>query len=182
MRVQTLSSLRNSGQFMRTGMNILTTQVNSLRDYCGVTTGIPLTTNYLLQQQQQQQPYHSTYSPTSMSYLRRNQITTIAEDDESAIETSLFIDPSPYAGHIASTVLAGASGIGQLDAASNSVLSAMDNFQEVTLETPDLDDIITRGCVSAGIGTFHGHIYEHDGDLVNEPERLIMYGHQRPAL
>lgn len=178
MRVQTLSSLRNSGQFMRTGMNIFTTQVNSLRDYCGVTTGIPLTTNYLLQQQQ---PYHSAYSPTSMSYLRHNQITTIAEDDETAVETSLFIDPSPYVGHIVSTVLADASGIGQLDAASHSVLSAVDNFQEASLETPDLDDIITRGCVSAGIGTFHGHIYEHDGELVNEPERLIMYGHQRLA-
>ena len=117
-----------------------------------------------------------------MSYLNRHhQITTIAEDDESAVETSSFLDPSPYAGHIVSTALADSSGIGQLDAASNSVLSAMNNFHEPAPQTSDAENIITRGCVSAGIGTFHGRIYEQDEELVNEPERLIMYGHQRPA-
>jgi hypothetical protein len=174
MRVQTLSSLRNSGQFMRAGMNILTTQVNSLRDYCGVTTGLPLTTNYLLQHQQQQ-PHHS---PSSLAYYGQHQITTITEVDESAMETSSLIDPSPYAGHTESEVLANASGIGQLDSADHSVLLALNNFYDST--NTHFDDGMTRGHMSAGIGTFHGHLYERDEELINEPDRLIIYGEQRP--
>jgi len=182
MRVQTLSSLRNPGHLMRAGMNMLTTQVNSLRDYCGVTTGQPLSSNYLLQQQL----HDLRYSPAPAQHLRQNQITTIMEDDESVIEsTSLMasLDRSPYAGHTASRVSANASGIGILDAADNSALLALNNFHHSLINNiVDNENVIARGEMSAGIGTFHGHIHDHDDDdLVNEPERLTIYGEQRPA-
>ena len=131
MRVQTLSSLRNSGHFMRAGMNMLTTQVNSLRDYCGVTTGHPLSSNYLLQQQQL---HDLRNSPIAISYLHHNQIPTILENDESIIESiSLMtsLDHSPYAGYIPSTIVTNESGIGQLNTADNSVLLALNNFNQV---------------------------------------------------
>ncbi|CAF0925533.1 unnamed protein product [Adineta steineri] len=171
MRDQTLSSLRNPGNLMRAGMNMLTTQVNSLRDYCGVTTGQVMTTNYLLQQQQL---HHSQNSPGTVSYLQRNHISTIMEDDESKMESSSLINPldqTPYAGYIPSNVLTNTSGIGQLDAADNSVLLALSNFNQDYNE-----NVITRGQMSGGIGTFH----DHNDELINEPERLIMYGEHRP--
>jgi hypothetical protein len=184
MRVQTISSLRNPGHLMRVGMNRLTTQVNSLRDYCGVTTGHPLPSNYLYQQQQQ---FHDLrHSPIPGSYLRQHQITTINEEDESIMEsTSLMnsLDRTPYAGHTLSTMPTNASGIGQLDAADNSVLLALNNFNQPLINNNAIenDHLITRGQMSAGIGTFHGHIQDHDDDLINEPERLTIYGQQRPA-
>ncbi len=183
MRVQTLSSLRNPGHLMRAGMNMLTTQVNSLRDYCGVTTGHPLSSNYLYQQQQQ---FHdSGYSPMTISYLRQNQITTITEDDESNVESASLmaaLDRIPYVGHTSSTIAANASGIGQLTAADNSVLLALNNFNSPLSNRPNINqNFIARGEMSAGIGTFHGHMDDHEDDLINEPERLIMYGQQRPT-
>ncbi|CAF3700496.1 unnamed protein product [Adineta steineri] len=183
MRVQTLSSLRNPGNLMRAGMNMLTTQVNSLRDYCGVTTGHPLPSNYLYQQQQQHQLYDAQhYSSSSMSYLRRNHISTIAEDDESLVESTILMtsmDRIPYVGHTASTVAANASGIGRLDAADNSVLLALNNFNQPL--AIGHDNLTTRGEMSAGIGLFHGHTHDHDDDLIDEPERLAIYGEHRPA-
>jgi hypothetical protein len=176
MRVQTLSSLRNSGHLWRTGMNMLTTQVNSLRDYCGVTTGQSLPTNYLMQQQQL---HRLQNSPTTISYLGTNQIPTIIEDDESIAESTSFIHPldrTPYAGHITSTLLSNGSGIGQLDSADNSVLLALNNFNQSTINASEDQEIITRGQMSAGIGTFHGR----NDELVNEPGRLTIYGDQRP--
>jgi hypothetical protein len=179
MRVQTLSSLRNPGNLMRAGMNILTTQVNSLRDYCGVITGYQIPTNYLLQQQQL---HHLQNSTTSLSYVRHSQIPTIIEDEENMIEsTSLIIsqdqDHSPYAGNIPSIVLANASGIGHLDTADNSVLLALNNFNQDPNDVLENEEIITSGHMSGGIGTFH----HHSDELVNEPERLTKYGEQRPV-
>lgn len=179
MRVQTFSSLRNPGHLMRAGMNMLTTQVNSLRDYCGVTTGNPLGPEYLYQQQQLHDLQRR--SPMSVSHLRHTHITSISEEDESMIEsTSLMasVDRTPYVGHTSLAVASNASGIGRLDAADNSVLLALNNFnQPVTAEN---DTTITSGQLSGGIGTFHGQHQEHDDDLINEPDRLIMYGEQRP--
>jgi len=164
MRVQTLSSLRNPGNLMRAGRNMFTTQVDSSRDYCGEV--IP--TNYLFQQQQQ-------YSPESISYLRHNQIPKIREDEEFFIESTALINPqdrSPYVGHTPSTELTNASGIGQLDTADNSVLLALNNFNQDRI---DDEVLITSGQITGGISTFHGD----NDELVNEPERLIMYGKQR---
>ncbi|CAF4923251.1 unnamed protein product, partial [Rotaria socialis] len=61
---------------MRVGMNMLTTQVNSLRDYCGMTTGNLIPTNYLLQQQQ----FHNLQqSNSSVLYIHNNQMPIINE-------------------------------------------------------------------------------------------------------
>jgi hypothetical protein len=172
MRVQTLSSLRSSGQFMRAGMNMLTTQVNSLRDYCGVTTDNPRPSNYLLQQQQL---HHMQNSTTTMNYLHHNQISTIFENNENMIESISGInlhDHSIYAGYIPTIVLFNESGIGQLDTADNSVLLALNNFNQDTIN----QNFVTRGEMSSGIGTFH----DYNDELVNETERLIIYGEQRP--
>jgi hypothetical protein len=161
MRVQTLSSLRNPGNLMRAGRNMFTTQVDSSRDYCGEV--IP--TNYLFQQ----------HSPESISYLRHNQIPKIREDEEFFIESTALINPqdrSPYVGHTPSTELTNASGIGQLDSADNSVLLALNNFNQDRI---DDEVLITSGQITGGISTFHGD----NDELVNEPERLIMYGKQR---
>ena len=155
---------------------MLTTQVNSLRDYCGVTTGIPLTTNYLLQQQQ----FH--HSPSAMSYLYPNRISTIAEEDELILETSTLInpfDPTPYAGRTVSAVLPETSGIGQLESADNSVLSALNNFRPPTPNP--FDHGLARGHMRGGIGLFHSRMGDPSDDLVEEPERLSIYGEQRPA-
>jgi hypothetical protein len=164
VRVHTLSSLRSSGQFMRAGMNMLTTQVNSLRDYCGVTSGHPLSTNYLTQQQQL---HHIQNSPASVTFLRHHQIPPIAEDEENTVESDSLINPSPYAGNIPLNVVGNTSGIGQLDAADNSALLVINNFNH---------DSITSGQLSSGIGTFPGH----NDELVEEPSRLIIYDAQRP--
>jgi hypothetical protein len=179
MRVQTLSSLRNPGHLMRAGMHILTTQVNSLRDYCGVTTGHPLSSNYLYQQQQQ---FHDLrHSPMTISYLHQNRITTISEEDESIVE-STSLDQTPYVGHASSAIVTNTSGIGKLNAADNSVLLALNNFNSsLRNQRMNNENFIARGEMSAGIGTFHGHMDDPDDDLINEPERLIMYGQQRPA-
>lgn len=181
MRVQTVSSLRNPGNLMRAGMHILTTQVNSLRDYCGVTTGNPTLPNYSLQQQ-----FHDLrHSPEPMSSVRRNQVTTIIEEDESMVESSSLINVmqrTPYAGQTSSTIASNASGIGQLGEADNSVLLALQNFSPTSTPNPiDNDNPIARGHMSAGIGIFHGHKHDPDDDLIDEPERLIIYGDQRPA-
>jgi hypothetical protein len=189
MRVQTLSSFRNPGHLMRAGMNILTTQVNSLRDYCGVITGHPMPPNYLYhhQQQQQQQGFHDLrYSPAPMSQLRANQINTIIEEDEAMIEAASLmtgLNRTPYAGYTASTVISNASGIGQLDTANNSALSALDNFQQRSLgQCSENINLRPRGQMTAGIGLFHGDVANDDGndDLIDEPDRLIIYGEQRP--
>jgi hypothetical protein len=177
MRVQTLSSLRNPGHLMRAGMNMFTTQVDSSRDYCGDITGQVIPTNYLLQQQQQL--HHKQYSPESISYLRHNQIPTIRENEEFLIESTSLINPqdqSPYAGHTPSTELTNASGIGQLDTADNSVLLALNNFNQDRI---DNEVLITSGQITGGISTFHGGNHDDNDELVNEPERLIMYGKQR---
>jgi hypothetical protein len=167
MRVQTLSSLRSSGQFMRAGMNMLTTQVHSLRDYCGVITTQSQFTNYLTQQQQL---HHVQNSPSAVTYPCHQQISTIVEDEENIIESGSLLnsrDHSLYAGNISSNASGNASGIGQLDAADNSVLLAINNFNQ---------DSITSGQLSSGIGTFHSQ----NDELVNEPSRLNIYGAQRP--
>ncbi|UJR21221.1 hypothetical protein I4U23_024317 [Adineta vaga] len=171
MRVQTVSSLRNPGSLMRAGMHMLTTQVNSLRDYCGVTTGNTIPTNYLLQQQ-----IHQTQqSPGIVPYFHPHfQIPPITEDDESLIESAALLNPSgqtPYAGYTPATVSIGASGIGQLDAASNSALLALNNFNQ-----DQNRDVGSSGQMTSGIGTFH----DHTDELINEPERLTIYGGQRP--
>lgn len=181
MRVQTVSSLRNPGHLMRAGMNMLTTQVNSLRDYCGVTTGHPLSANYLYQQQL----HDARHSPVQMLHTRPYQITTITEEDESIVESSSLmagLDRTPYVGRTPSAMAVNASGIGRLNAADNSVLLALNNFHQPNTNTIiDNDNLGARGQMTAGIGTFHGHIPDHDDDLINEPERLTIYGEQRPA-
>lgn len=188
MRVQTISSLRNPGHLMRAGMNMLTTQVNSLRDYCGVITSHPGPHASYLYQQQHQQHYHDArYSPAPMLHTRLHPITTIAEDDEATI-TSISGDAAtsrtPYAGFMATEVLGNASGIGLLEAADNSVLLALNNFNlHPSSSVIDLEhSIATRGQMSGGIGLFHGQNQDDDDDddLVNEPERLIIYGEPRP--
>lgn len=183
MRVQTMSSLRNPGHLMRAGMNMLTTQVNSLRDYCGVTSGHPLPHSYSYQQQRS---FHDLRrSPMLIPHIGQIPITIITEEDESIIEsTSLMgaIDRTPYAGHTSSTVAANASGIGRLNAADNSVLLALANFQRTSGDDPiNIGNFIARGQMSGGIGTFHGHTDDRDDDLIDEPERLTIYGEQRPA-
>ena len=184
MRVQTLSSLRNPGNLMRAGMNILTTQVNSLRDYCGVIAGHPGQGNYLYQQQQQQLR-DLRYSPGPTSHMHPHRITTITEDDESLIESSSLIgaaDRTPYAGFTASAIVGNASGIGRLDSADNSVLLALNNFDPPPNQhTSENFNIMGRGQMSAGIGIFQGNGNGHEDDLINEPERLTIYGEQRPA-
>lgn len=181
MRVQTLSSIRNPGHLMRAGMNILTTQVNSLRDYCGVIAGHPGQGNYLYQQQQQFRDLRYSSGPTS--HMHPHRITTITEDDESLIESSALIgaaDQTPYAGFTASAIVGNASGIGRLDSADNSVLLALNNFDsQPNQHISEHFNIMGRGQLSAGIGIFQGN---GDGDdLINEPERLTIYGEQRPA-
>ncbi|CAF1676113.1 unnamed protein product [Rotaria magnacalcarata] len=167
IRVQTLSSLRNSGQFMRAGMNMLTTQVNSLRDYCGMTTGNLIPANYLLQQQQ----FHNLQQSNSLVlYLHNNQMPIISEDRESLIESESlmpFQDRSPYAGYIASTVLANGSGIGQLDTAANSALTTLNNFNQDTVTIIDDENLRMEGHMIGGIGTFHDRRL---GELINECE------------
>lgn len=169
MRVHTVSSLRSSGQFMRAGMNMLTTHVNSLRDYCGVITGQAVSANYLAQQQQLQH----TQNPTmSVAYIRHHPIPTIMEDEENIAESTSLMNPryiSPYAGDILSNTTGDASGIGRLHAADGSVLTVINNLNP---------ESVISGALSSGIGTFHDH-HQHD-DLVNEPERLTIYGEQRP--
>jgi hypothetical protein len=167
MRVHTLSSLRNSGQFMRAGMNMLTTQVNSLRDYCGVTTNLPLSSNYLTQQQEL---HYMQNSPTTITYLHHQKISAIPEDEENIVESVSLLNPpdhARYAGNIPTNTLPNASGIGQLDTADNSALSTINNINQ---------EPMTSGQLSSGIGTFHGP----SDELVSEPSRLIIYGAQRP--
>jgi hypothetical protein len=185
MREQTISSLRNPGHLMRAGMNKLTTQVNSLRDYCGVITGHPLAAHYFVQQQQQEQLHDLRYSPVPISHLRPYHISTIAEEDEMNTESASLmgvIDQTPYAGFTGSRVLADASGIGRLDAANNSALFALNNFNRPPTNQPiEIHEAVAHGQMSAGIGLFHGHTIEQDDDLIDERARLTIYGEQRPA-
>lgn len=165
MRVQTLSSLRNPGQLMRLSRNRLTTQVDSLRDYCGVTTGHTVPINYVSEQ----------HSPETRTYFQHSAIPTIVEDDESMVESAAFLKPSdqtPYAGYISTNVITNTSGIGQLDAADNSVLLALQNFN------PDSDETMTTtaGQMAGGFGLFH----HHNDEFLDEPDKLTMYGEQRP--
>ena len=172
MRVQTVSSLRNPGNLMRAGMNMLTTQVNSLRDYCGVTTGQTIPANYLIQQQLHQ----TQHSPGVMSYIHpHSHMLPIMEDDESLIESTALLcptNPTPYVGHTSAVLLANASGIGQLDAANSSALVALNNFNH-----DQNCDAAMDGQMTSGIGTFHDQVDE----LISEPERLTIYGAQRPV-
>ncbi|CAF3381352.1 unnamed protein product [Rotaria socialis] len=165
IRVQTLSSLRNSGHFMRVGMNMLTTQVNSLRDYCGMTTGNLIPTNYLLQQQQ----FHNLQqSNSSVLYIHNNQMPIINEGRESMIELESLMPfqyRSPYAGYIASTVLANESGIGQLDTAANSALTTLNNFNQDTVTIVYDENLRMQGHMIGGIGTFHNRRLD---ELINE--------------
>ena len=147
---------------MRARMNIITTQMNSLKDYCGVTTGPPLRTAHLTFHPQD----HAQYSPSTMSRLHHQPVTTIFEDDESLVE----VEPTPYAGYITSAIFTDASGVGQLDRADHSIQSALTNFQENDAS------VDVRGQLSGGIGTFHTHLYERAEDGVQEPERLIIDG------
>lgn len=183
MRVQTMSSLRNPGHLMRAGMNMLTTQVNSLRDYCGVTSGHPLSASYSYQQQRLFHDLH--HSPMLIPQVGHIPITTITEEDESIIESASLIGPFdrlPYVGHTSSAVAANASGIGRLNAADNSVLLALQNFHRSSYDDPiNGANYFARGQMSGGIGTFHGHSDDQDDDLIDEPERLTIYGEQRPA-
>lgn len=180
MRVQTMSSLRNPGHLMRAGMNILTTQVNSLRDYCGVTAGHPLPSEYVIQQQRL---HHLQHSPGPVLYLRPNQISTIVEEDENMVESASMLNEfyrTPYVGQMSTNVPLNASGIGLLDAADNSALLALDNFHTSSPHRIiDSDNLAARGQMSAGIGTFHDYVADADDDLINEPERLTIYGNQR---
>ena len=149
IRVQTVSSLRNPSQIMRAGMNMLTTQVNSLRDYCGVITvqqPVPLTDN----------------SPISVACLDTHRKSFIDELNF----VSRHRDHSPYAGDLQSDIEMNTAGVGQLDSADNSILTALDNFQEISLTT--------EGQLTSGIGIFHSQ----QDDLVDEPHRLIIYGEQ----
>ena len=187
MRVQTMSSLRNPGHLMRAGMNILTTQVNSLRDYCGVITGHPINPNYLFQQHgsHQEQLHDLRYSPAPNVYLRPNRITTISEEDEAVLEsTSLMqneLTAIPYVGHTSSTVVTNASGIGNLNHANSSALAALNNFTEQNdRQSIETEILMARGQMSGGIGIFQGGMHEQEDELIDEPERLIMYGQQRP--
>ena len=171
---------------------MLTKQVNSQRDYCGVIAGHPgphAYNDHQQQQQQQQHHYHDVrYSPAPMLHTRLHPITTIVEDDEAAIASfsaNAAINRTPYAGFTAAEVLGNASGIGQLETADNSVLLALNNFNlQPSSSVIDLEhSIATRGQMSGGIGLFHGQSQDDDhddDDLVNEPERLIIYGEQRP--
>ncbi|CAF0873135.1 unnamed protein product [Adineta ricciae] len=172
MRVQTVSSLRNPGNLMRAGMNMLTTQVNSLRDYCGVTTGQTIPSNYLIHQQLHQ----TQHSPGVMSYIHpHSHMLPITEDDESLIESTALLcatSSTPYVGHTSAVLVANASGIGQLDAANSSALVALNNFNQ-----DQNRDVAMDGQMTSGIGTFHGQADE----LISEPERLIIYGAQRPV-
>lgn len=183
MRVQTMSSLRNPGHLMRAGMNMLTTQVNSLRDYCGVTSGHPMTASYAYQQQRL---FHDLrHSPMVISHIGHNPITTISEEDESIIESGTLLaslEHTPYVGHTSSAVAANASGIGRLNNADNSVLLALENFsRSPSNDLLHSESFIARGQMSGGIGTFHGHSDDQDDDLIDEPERLTIYGDRRPA-
>ena len=181
MRVQTMSSLRNPGHLMRAGMNILTTQVNSLRDYCGVTSGHALPINLY----DQQLYYDARQSPLPGAYLNPNRITTITEEDESILDSTSLITSlhrTPYAGHTSLTIPANASGIGRLGLASNSVMLALSNFNQPVSENQleEEEIVVTQGQMSGGIGTFRGNFHDQDEGLIDEPERLIMYGQQRP--
>ncbi|CAF2405325.1 unnamed protein product [Rotaria sp. Silwood2] len=175
LRVHTSSSLRSSGNFMRAGMNMLTVQVNSLRDYCGVTTGHLVPSNYLLQQQQLHNLQHST---SSILYVQYNQMPTIVEDNESTIEPTLLINPqnsSPFTGDIPSAVLTNGSGIGQLDTSDNSALLILNNLNQDTINICDNEDVIVTGNMIGGVGTFHDRNYDHNDELINESQRLINY-------
>jgi hypothetical protein len=158
MRVSTLSSLRSSGNFMRAGMN-------TLRDYCGVTTGPIMSTNYYLQQQQL---HLLQQSPASISYIHQSRVPTINEDDESIMDSTSITnrqDRTPYAGYLASTILSNTSGIGQLNAADNSVLSSLNNFNQDTRDMIDNEDLIARGQMTGGIGTFHDRSRYNNDEL-----------------
>lgn len=185
MRVQTLSSLRNPGNLMRAGMNIITTQVNSLRDYCGVITGHPLPTNYLYQHQQQQQLHDLRYSPAPNYHVRPHVISTISEEDETLGEsTSLMasLTQVPYVGLTATAVAGNTSGIGQLGAASSSALAALDSLKADSDQDISNDQNVgATGQMSGGIGIFQGRLHDHDDDLINEPSKLTIYGEQRPT-
>ena len=181
VRIQTLSSLRNPGQLMRSGMNMLTTQVNSLRDYCGVMTGVPLTTNYPLQQQQEQLSACGQYPHSSMSIFRQqNLITSIAEENESNLESSSLIelnDLVPYTGHTHSYVLSNDSpGVGLLRDADKPVSSVLNYFHISRTNSSETDLKLTEGCLSAGIGIFHSNIYEPTEEFVSQSDTMIIHG------
>ena len=155
---------------MRARMNIITTQMNSLKDYCGVTTGPHLQATH-----PSLPTYHVQYSPSTFSRLQHHQITTIIEDDESSLDLNSSFnrrDRTPFAGYIVSESFTDASGVGQLDRADKSVQSALTDFQE------NDETMVVRGFLSGGIGTFHTHLYEQREEIVEEPERLIIHGQQ----
>ncbi|CAF0958214.1 unnamed protein product [Rotaria sordida] len=174
IRVHTLSSLRSSGNIMRAGMNMLTVQVNSLGDYCGVTTGRLVPRNYLLEQQL----HNLQNSTSSILYTYYNHMPTIIEDDESIVEPTSLInsqDYSPYTGYISSTVLKNESGIGQLDTADNSVLLALNNFNQDTIDIFDNGNFTITRHLIGGIGTFHDQSHDHNDELINESQLSINY-------
>lgn len=147
-------------------MNMLTTQVNSLRDYCGLTSGHYVPTNNLIQQQL----YNLQHSRPSVVYVNYNQLSTIAEEGESMIESTPVINipnRSPYAGFIASTRVVDGFNIGQLDKADNSAVGILNNATSNETNTTDDENILARGLMIGGIGTFHDHYHnEH----MNESE------------
>ena len=184
--VHTLSSLRSSGSFMRAGINILGRRISNLRDYCGVTTGHLVSTKYLLKQRQRQRQQFSDMqdSTSSMVSIGLNDISTIIKDDESIMESISIINPQvhlPDGESISSSLLASTSGINQLDTANNSVLLALNNFNQDTVDTFHSNNLIPQGFMIGGIGTFHDRIYDLNDDVINEPERMIVYGEKRPV-
>jgi hypothetical protein len=146
MCFQTLTSLRD-------GMTIFNTQSNSLRDYCGEMTELPSIPHHSLYQQQHSSDSHYPLALTTSSYGMRPTVAQPMENVRSPEE-----DPSMlYVGHTLPTLSTGASILGQLSWATDSVSLAMDNFQTgfISCSTDETENSPLRGCISTGIGTFH---------------------------
>lgn len=180
IRVHTLSSLRSSSHFMRSGMHMLTTQVSSLRDYCGVTTGHFVSKNYLLQQQH---VHCLQYSPSAVMHIRYHELPTVMEDEQSQAESKSLTNHahvSSYVGYIPSEVSRNGSIAGQLDENMHSVQLALNDFIADRVDIADEQGFITGGFMIGGFGTFHDRAQVINDEHIEESERLIDYGEQRP--
>ncbi|CAF0758880.1 unnamed protein product [Didymodactylos carnosus] len=186
IRVTTLTSLRHPGNMlatrMRAGMNILYSNFNPLREFCGTTTGIGV-------------------GHASVGQQMDQKLTTIDEEgqemgiddnipESGVIQTSALIHHhrSPhlqYTGTQLQLPVLHNAGIGQLSTATATALlmnnfddgDTLENESEVSHSTPLLK-WNGGGNLAAGIGTF-----QHDGDelvYIEDKERFTMYGQKRP--
>lgn len=159
---------------MRAGMNILTTQVNSLRDFCGVTSGVPSVANYVSQQRDFCEPtlsltvFHSRYAmPTILEETTSPVVDDNPTDD---VNESML-----YAGRISSHTSERRVPAGRLQNANQSASSFLNDFDLKTADSIDDESEVAGGCVGAGIGIFQMDVYEPSEQTVQNSDQVIFY-------